>query len=44
MITDNALANGKVPWNLRGGDTGMRRAEHRGFLLMFTHHERTGQR
>ena len=39
MITDNALANfGKFDKNLLGcGDTGKRGAEHRSFLLMFTH-------
>jgi hypothetical protein len=34
MMTDNALANLEIYWILRGGDTGKRRAEHRGFLLL----------
>jgi hypothetical protein len=32
MSVDNALANLKVHWILRSGDTGKRRVEHRGFL------------
>ena len=41
MIVDNAPANGKFHKNLRGGDTGRRRVEHRSFLrLRFTHLER----
>jgi hypothetical protein len=41
MIADNALANLEIHWILRGGDTGKRGAEHRGFLqLWFTHNLR----
>lgn len=34
MMSDNALANLDISWISRGGDTGRRRAEHRGFLLL----------
>ncbi len=38
MMTDNALAHFCISFEMReGGDTGMRGAEHRSFLLMFTH-------
>jgi hypothetical protein len=40
MKVDNALANLDANWISRGGDTGKRGAEHRGFLLLwFTHHD-----
>ncbi len=40
MIVDNALANFKIFWILRSGDTGRRGAEHRSILqLRFTHHK-----
>lgn len=43
MNVDNALANLEVLWTLRGGDTGKRGAEHRGFFqLRFTHSKETG--
>jgi len=39
MKTDNTLANLDTNLISRGGDTGRRGAEHRGFLqLWFTHH------
>jgi hypothetical protein len=39
MSVDKALANCKFHWNLQGGDTGKRKAEHRSFLqLVFTQH------
>ncbi len=38
MMTDNALAKFSIFLKmLDGGDTGKRRAEHRSFLLVFTH-------
>ncbi|NHI83316.1 MAG: hypothetical protein EAX81_03325 [Candidatus Thorarchaeota archaeon] len=38
MMVDNALANLGIHWIPRGGDTGKRGAEHRGFMqLWFTH-------
>ncbi|MFW9887799.1 MAG: hypothetical protein ACFFER_06430, partial [Candidatus Thorarchaeota archaeon] len=41
MIADNALANLGIPWISRSGDTGKKRAEHRGFFqLWFTHNLR----
>ncbi len=41
MMTDNARANLRIHWVLRGGDTGMRGAEHRSFLQFgFTHQKR----
>jgi hypothetical protein len=40
MIVDNALANCKFHKNLRSGDTGKGRVEHRSILrLWFTHHK-----
>jgi hypothetical protein len=46
MRTDNALTNRKFPRNLRCGDTGRRRTEHRSFVLLwFTHNSmQTGQK
>ncbi len=38
MMTDNAPANLKALCTLRGGDTGRRRAEHRGLLLLWLTH------
>ena len=33
MMTDNALANFRISYEMReGGDSGRRRVEHRGFL------------
>jgi hypothetical protein len=37
MIADSAFANLEVLWISESGDTGKREAEHRSFLLMFTH-------
>ncbi len=38
MNVDKALADFKIFWILRSGDTGRRKVEHRNFLqLMFTH-------
>jgi hypothetical protein len=34
MIIDNALANLEVFWPSRGGDTGKKWVEHRGFLFL----------
>ncbi len=40
MTVDNALANLCVSFEmLRGGDTGKRRAEHKGFLLLWFIHK-----
>ncbi len=37
MNVDNALANSTFNLNVGSGDTGRRGAEHRSFLLWFTH-------
>jgi hypothetical protein len=39
MRVDNALADFTFPWNVRSGDTGRRRVEHRSILQLSVAHQ-----